>query len=738
MKNIFSLILSLLAIQAIAQPPSYQWHNSANYLSTVTKVDNQGNIITAGLFTGIVDFDPSATGTFTLNSANGGLFITKLDASGNFIDARNFGSSSIYKEENNVTDICFTSSNNYVLTGYFLGTADFDPSPVGTSTLFCGTNNTNAFVLNVYDDLDLQSTFAIGGSGVSNNDYSNSIACNTNDEIVITGFTQNYSPGFIDFDPSASVATPVTYGGIFVAKYTSSGIYQWSQIYGGTGTLLKEGKAVFSNSTNNDILVMGSCSGNPDFDFSASTYTVPSSNVVSVFYLKLNTNGGFISANTISGNSNVELSHASASNDFSNIMTIVRSWGNNCDTDPNATNTSTISLPILSQGALFTQKLNSSLNLVWAKVISGQGNATCLATANRNYTFSGRVVQRYNNFGGILWSYSLSNNNGIFGKSLFTTNTTNLFLTGVLEFNPINYNPMATTPVATEQGTSIAKTFLTKWEETGNNGFYISGALITPTIVCLNEQANVLVSTIGNGTLSITGLTDATTGLPRVINNGQYFPVNDGVNTYPNANGYYPVEISYTNGTNTITLPTQYILVHPTVTAIATPTLQLANPQVGQYDNKILLPYPNNGTYTWLSCPSYSMVSNQPNSSSSQQYTLTQSGSYAAYFQNSNTGCKSDTTICVSFTASSVGLKELSESIFSIYPNPANEVLNIELENLNETATISIINALGEVVVNETATNKNLKLNIQHLTSGVYFIKMDNKQGTTTKKFIKQ
>lgn len=720
MKNIFSLILSLLAIQAIAQPPSYQWHNSANYLSTVTKVDNQGNIITAGLFTGIVDFDPSATGTFTLNSANGGLFITKLDASGNFVDARNFGSSSIYKEENNVTDICFTTSNNYVFTGYFIGNADFDPSPVGTNTLACGSNNTNAFVLYLYDDLDHQASFAIGGSGAGNDDYSNSIACNTNNEVIITGSTKNFSPGFIDFDPSASTATVANFGGIFVAKYSNSGIYQWAQIYAGTGTLLQEGKAVFSNSINNDILVMGSCSGNPDFDFSASTYTVPSSNAVSVFYLKLNVNGGFISANTISGNSNVELSHASASNDFSNIMTIVRSWGNNCDIDPSATNTNTISLPILVQGALYTQKLNSSLNLVWANVISGQGNATCLATANRNYTFSGRVVQRYNNVGGILWSYSLSNNNGIFGKGLFTTNTTNLFLTGVLEYDPINYNPMATTPVATEQGTSIAKTFLTKWEETGNNGFYL-GAVTQPT-VCANELVIINApQTAGNGTLTLTG----PGGWPTPTNFGIGTPFSlAGLNTYPNTNAYPPFTITYTDGISTLT-SNFFIVIKPTagMGPVATPTL-------GNSNNTIEVPYSNQGSFSWVSCPSYSLAANQPNVNSNNVFTPLQNGSYAAIHTVANTGCK-DTSACVSFNLTT-SINEFSENPFTIYPNPTSNILRVSSQN--SIGLVSIVDVLSKTVYKKQNDEKDLIIDISFLKNGIYFITVNG----VTKKIIKE
>jgi hypothetical protein len=48
-------------------------------------LDSAGNVYTTGFFLGTVDFDPGA-GTFNLTSAGSGdLFVSKLDASGNFV-----------------------------------------------------------------------------------------------------------------------------------------------------------------------------------------------------------------------------------------------------------------------------------------------------------------------------------------------------------------------------------------------------------------------------------------------------------------------------------------------------------------------------------------------------------------------------------------------------------------------------------------------------------------------------
>ncbi len=59
--------------------------------SSIT-TDASGNVYTTGYFYGTVDFDPGAS-TFTLTSVAYDIFISKLDASGNFIWAKQMGGS---------------------------------------------------------------------------------------------------------------------------------------------------------------------------------------------------------------------------------------------------------------------------------------------------------------------------------------------------------------------------------------------------------------------------------------------------------------------------------------------------------------------------------------------------------------------------------------------------------------------------------------------------------------------
>ena len=74
-----------------------------------------------------------------------------------------------------------------------------------------------------------------------------------------------------------------------------------------------------------------------------------------------------------------------------------------------------------------------------------------------------------------------------------------------------------------------------------------------------------------------------------------------------------------------------------------------------------------------------------------------------------------------------------------VYPNPATEVLNISLNNVNiQHSKVKIYNVSGiEVLENEMTDNKT-QINIGHLSSGLYFVRVINENGfDKTEKFMK-
>jgi cyclomaltodextrinase / maltogenic alpha-amylase / neopullulanase len=68
-----------------------------------------------------------------------------------------------------------------------------------------------------------------------------------------------------------------------------------------------------------------------------------------------------------------------------------------------------------------------------------------------------------------------------------------------------------------------------------------------------------------------------------------------------------------------------------------------------------------------------------------------------------------------------------------LYPNPANNFLFIE--GLTQHAVITISDLNGEMLINTGILNN--QINISNLTKGIYFIKIVDKSGVITKKFLK-
>lgn len=89
-----------------------------------TAIDSSGNVFYTGDFTGTVDFDPGIDTSTLISSGLNDIFISKLDSSGNFLWTKAMGSSGADRGQ----AIAVDKSGNVYGTGYFSGTADFDPS----------------------------------------------------------------------------------------------------------------------------------------------------------------------------------------------------------------------------------------------------------------------------------------------------------------------------------------------------------------------------------------------------------------------------------------------------------------------------------------------------------------------------------------------------------------------------------------------------------------------------------
>lgn len=88
-----------------------------------------------------------------------------------------------------------------------------------------------------------------------------------------------------------------------------------------------------------------------------------------------------------------------------------------------------------------------------------------------------------------------------------------------------------------------------------------------------------------------------------------------------------------------------------------------------------------------------------------------------------------------SYTFSATLSIEDQESIgFSIAPNPTTDILFISKSN--PSTKIEVMNMNGQLVISKKENLEHIKVN--HLQSGMYFIKVYSEKGSSTKKFIKK
>ena len=70
-----------------------------------------------------------------------------------------------------------------------------------------------------------------------------------------------------------------------------------------------------------------------------------------------------------------------------------------------------------------------------------------------------------------------------------------------------------------------------------------------------------------------------------------------------------------------------------------------------------------------------------------------------------------------------------------IYPNPTSDYINISFPNQIEITTVSIYNALGQLVFD---TNKFENIYISNLTTGLYYLSINTNKGVVNKTMIRE
>ena len=194
---------------------NYLWHKHIGGPSTddinSIDVDNNDDLILAGIFTNSADFNVGGT-PLVRNSAGGtDCFVGKMNSSGNWLWVNSMGGTGADN-----ANIAKADQNNLVyVVGRFEGTCDFDPSP--SNVELTATNSSYDGFMAKYDvNGDILQAWKIGGPYFLDNIYG--LDFNNNAEVFISG----YFGDSVDFNPINGPDITVSNGSVdgFVAKFS--------------------------------------------------------------------------------------------------------------------------------------------------------------------------------------------------------------------------------------------------------------------------------------------------------------------------------------------------------------------------------------------------------------------------------------------------------------------------------------------------------------------------------------
>jgi hypothetical protein len=379
------IVLALLSVSILVTPSASAWNDGASIAVSAFSgegneeplsiaVDSNGNIYSTGIFTGTVDFDPG-DGISNLTSAGeSDIFISKLDAYGNYLWAKRFGSAT----GDTGKSIAIDSSGNISVTGDFTGSVDFDPGIREAVRTSLGSYD--FFVLKLDSSGNYLWVNSVGGLQDESGIF---LAVDNDGSSLVTGIFG----GTVDFDPGAGTLSLTSDGSldIFVSKFDSAGNHLWSKRRGGNGLDIGDGIAVDGSG---NVYTSGIFAGTVDFDPSDGVANLTSAGSNDMFISKFDASGNYLWAkrfggsgsdgNTpiaIDGNGNIY-----ASGEFSGTVDFYPGDG-------------VFNLTAVGSKDNFISKLDDSGNLIWAKRIGSLNASTTGARTsidkNGNIYFTG-------------------------------------------------------------------------------------------------------------------------------------------------------------------------------------------------------------------------------------------------------------------------------------------------------------------------------------------------------------
>ncbi|MBE7440905.1 MAG: T9SS type A sorting domain-containing protein [Flavobacteriales bacterium] len=244
------------------------------------KTDSLGNVYTTGRVSANIS-TPAQFGPFSITA--GGIFIQKQDSNGNTLWVKAISQPSGSSGSRGIS-LDIDNNGNIYSTGFFQGTADFDPSNNTYSVTSEGSFD--IYILK----LDSSGNFLwVNTYGSTLHDAGFSLSLDNQGDLCVTGYYQ----GTIDFDQGSEVHNLTTKGeeDIFILKMDTSGSFIWAKSIGSVWTDLG---SFISNDKHGNIYVNGHYRNTVDFDPNIGISNLIGNGSASGFILKLDSNGNFV------------------------------------------------------------------------------------------------------------------------------------------------------------------------------------------------------------------------------------------------------------------------------------------------------------------------------------------------------------------------------------------------------------------------------------------------------------
>lgn len=285
MKKLYIIVITyFLASSAFAQNPTISWLDTmggpgADFVRTMCS-DPSGNVYIAGTFTQTVDFDPSGSTVNRTSVGGDDGYVAKFNSVGQLLWVSTLGS------VNNdwVTSITADNTGVYA-TGFFVGTANFNPSSSTTRT----SNNSSGDIFLVKYASANGSLVFVNSLGGPSADYGGAITLDSKSNLYLTGSFESTT----NFDPAAAAVNARTSRGdydMFLAKYTSSGAFLWVSTMGSDGP--DYGESISWDEASSSIWVGGSYEGILNADPNDENVTLAAKGDSDGFYGNYNSGNG--------------------------------------------------------------------------------------------------------------------------------------------------------------------------------------------------------------------------------------------------------------------------------------------------------------------------------------------------------------------------------------------------------------------------------------------------------------